>query len=94
MKNTTLLISLLVLFLSACTSRNGGKLLAQDDSLIQMAARYYDTHKDAVIQARAYYYWGSFYRDKNNFPKAIDKYTIALSHINDRPESAELKTSL
>lgn len=142
MKNTALLISLLVLFLSACTSRNGGKLLAQadslmqecpdsalhllqdipanslkteadrayyalltqardknyitqtDDSLIQTAVHYYDAHKDAVIQARAYYYWGSFYRDKNNFPKAIDKYTIALSHINDRPESAELKTSL
>jgi len=143
MKNTTLLISLLAIFLSACTSRNGGKLLAQadslmqerpdsalhllqdipenslkteadrayyallltqardknyitqaNDSLIQMAARYYDTHKDAAMQARAYYLWGSFYRDKNDFPKAIDKYTIALSHINDRPESAELKTSL
>ncbi|MDO5420501.1 MAG: hypothetical protein Q4F50_10630 [Bacteroides sp.] len=143
MKNTALLISLLVLFLSACTSRNGRKLLAQadslmqerpdnalhllqnipenslkteadrayyallltqardknyitqaDDSLIQMAARYYDIHKDAAMQARAYYLWGSACRDKNDFPQAIDKYTIALSHINNRPESAELKTSL
>lgn len=42
----------------------------------------------------AYYYWGSFYRDKNNYSQALDKYDIALSHINDRPENAELKASL
>lgn len=75
-------------------ARDKNYITQTDDSLIQTAVHYYDAHKDAVIQARAYYYWGSFYRDKNNFPKAIDKYTIALSHINDRPESAELKTSL
>lgn len=83
------------LLCAAIDAGTGQNYITQtDDSLIQTAVHYYDAHKDAVIQARTYYYWGSFYRDKNNFPKAIDKYTIALSHINDRPESAELKTSL
>lgn len=65
-----------------------------DDSLIQVAVRYYDTHENAPLQARAYYCWGSLYRDRNDYSQAIDKYTIALSHINGRSENAELKASL
>mgnify|MGYP000196511399 CR=1 FL=1 len=37
---------------------------------------------------------GSLYRDQNDYSGAIDKYAIALSHINDHPGNAELKTSL
>lgn len=75
-------------------ARDKNYIVQTDDSLIQVAVQYYDAHKIAPLQARAYYYWGSFYRDKNNYSQALDKYDIALSHINDRPENAELKASL
>ncbi len=75
-------------------ARDKNYIVQTDDSLIQVAVRYYDAHEIAPLQARAYYYWGSFYRDKNNYSQALDKYDIALSHINDRPENAELKASL
>lgn len=75
-------------------ARNKNYIRQTDDSLIQVAVRYYDTHEDAPLQARAYYYWGSLYRDQNDYSGAIDKYAIALSHINDHPGNAELKTSL
>ena len=75
-------------------ARDKNYIVQTDDSLIQVAVRYYDAHEIAPLQARAYYYWGSFYRDKNNYSQALDKYDIALSHINDRPENAALKASL
>lgn len=75
-------------------ARDKNYIRQTDDSLIQVAVRYYDTHEDAPLQARAYYYWGSLYRDQNDYSGAIDKYAIALSHINDHPGNAELKTSL
>lgn len=75
-------------------ARDKNYIVQTDDSLIQVAVRYYDAHEIAPLQARAYYYWGSFYRDKNNYSQALDKYDIALSHINDRLENAELKASL
>lgn len=75
-------------------ARDKNYIVQTDNSLIQVAVRYYDAHEIAPLQARAYYYWGSFYRDKNNYSQALDKYDIALSHINDRPENAELKASL
>lgn len=127
MRNTALLISLLVLFLSACTSRNSGNLLAQadslmqecpdsalhllqdipanrlkteadrayyallltqardknyivqtDDSLIQTAVRYYNSIKESKMQAKAYYYWGSVCRDRNEQAKATDKFLCAI----------------
>ena len=75
-------------------ARDKNYIVQTDDSLIQVAVRYYDTHENAPLQARAYYCWGSLYRDRNDYSKAIDKYTIALSHINGRSENAELKASL
>ena len=75
-------------------ARDKNYIRQTDDSLIQVAVRYYDTHENAPLQARAYYCWGSLYRDRNDYSQAIDKYTIALSHINDHPGNAELKTSL
>lgn len=65
-----------------------------DDSLIQAAVRYYDQHSNAAMQARAYYLWGSFYRDQNDYPNAIKKYTTALSYTDKFPTSAELKATL
>lgn len=75
-------------------ARDKNYIVQTDDSLIQAAVRYYDTHENAPLQARAYYCWGSLYRDRNDYSQAIDKYTIALSHINGRSENAELKASL
>lgn len=75
-------------------ARDNNYIVQTDDSLIQVAVRYYDTHENAPLQARAYYCWGSLYRDRNDYSQAIDKYTIALSHINGRSENAELKASL
>ena len=75
-------------------ARDKNYIRQTDDSLIQVAVRYYDTHENAPLQARAYYCWGSLYRDRNDYSQAIDKYTIALSHINGRSENAELKASL
>lgn len=75
-------------------ARDKNYIVQTDDSLIQVAVRYYDTHENALLQARAYYCWGSLYRDRNDYSQAIDKYTIALSHINGRSENAELKASL
>ena len=75
-------------------ARDKNYIVRTDDSLIQVAVRYYDTHENAPLQARAYYCWGSLYRDRNDYSQAIDKYTIALSHINGRSENAELKASL
>ena len=75
-------------------ARDKNYIVQTDDSLIQVAVRYYDTHENAPLQARAYYFWGSLYRDRNDYSQAIDKYTIALSHINGRSENAELKASL
>ncbi|MFR8763725.1 MAG: tetratricopeptide repeat protein [Bacteroides uniformis] len=75
-------------------ARDKNYIVQTDDSLIQVAVCYYDTHENAPLQARAYYCWGSLYRDRNDYSQAIDKYTIALSHINGRSENAELKASL
>ena len=75
-------------------ARDKNYIVQTNDSLIQKAVHYYDTHEDAAMQARAYYLWGSFYRDQNDYSQAIDKYTIALSHVSDRSECAELKASL
>lgn len=75
-------------------ARDKNYIVQTDDSLIQVAVRYYDTHENAPLQARAYYCWGSLYKDRNDYSQAIDKYTIALSHINGRSENAELKASL
>lgn len=75
-------------------ARDKNYIVQTDDSLIQVAIRYYDTHEDAPLQARAYYYWGSLYRDQNDYSRAIDKYAIALSHINEHLGNVELKASL
>ena len=49
----------------------------KNDSLIRVAVEYYERHEDVVMQARAYYLWGGFYRDKNLQADAVEKYLKA-----------------
>ena len=53
-------------------------IVQADDSLIQIAVRYYNAHGDAAMQARAYYYWGSVCRDQNMQAEAIEKFLMAI----------------
>lgn len=59
-------------------ARDKNYILQKNDSLIETAVRYYDTTKETGMQAQAYYYWGSVYRDKNEQAKAINKYLPAI----------------
>ena len=75
-------------------ARDKNYIVQTDDSLIQMAVQYYDSHPNPFMQARSYYLWGSLFRDANDYPKAIDKYVVALSYIENLAEGAFLKASL
>lgn len=48
-----------------------------DDSLIQIAVRHYDAIHNGQMQAKAYFYWGSIFRDKNEQAIATQKYYMA-----------------
>ncbi|WP_129588287.1 hypothetical protein [Bacteroides zoogleoformans] len=47
-------------------ARDKNYITQTDDSLIRIAVQYYDAHKHDEMQARAYYCWGSIYRDKHD----------------------------
>lgn len=59
-------------------ARDKNYIAQTDDSLIRIAVQYYDAHKQAEMQARAYYCWGSVYRDKNEQAAATEKYLLAI----------------
>ena len=61
-------------------ARDKNYIVQTDDSLISTAVKYYNSIDDATKRANAYFYWGNVYRDKNEYPAAIDKYLIALLH--------------
>lgn len=68
-------------------TRDKNYIVQTDDSLIQMAVRYYDSMRDCKMQAQAYYYWGSVYRDRNEQAIAAEKYLMAIpfaQEINDK----------
>lgn len=68
-------------------ARDKNYIVQTDDSLIQMAVRYYDSMRDCKMQAQAYYYWGSVYRDRNEQAIAAEKYLMAIpfaQEINDK----------
>lgn len=68
-------------------ARDKNYIVQTDDSLIQMAVRYYDSMRDCKMQAQAYYYWGSVYRDRNKQAIAAEKYLMAIpfaQEINDK----------
>lgn len=60
-------------------ARDKNYIVQTNDSLIQKAVHYYDTHEDAAMQARAYYLWGSVCRDQNKQAEAVEKYLQAVS---------------
>lgn len=59
-------------------ARDKNYIVQTDDSLIKTAVQYYDSIGDAVLQAKAYYYKGSVYRDANQAGKAIEEYLTAI----------------
>lgn len=63
-------------------ARDKNYIVQTDDSLILTAVHYYDSINDAPKRASAYFYWGNVYRDKNEYPAAIDKYLTSLSHTS------------
>lgn len=68
-------------------ARDKNYIVQTDDSLIQMVVRYYDSMRDCKMQAQAYYYWGSVYRDRNEQAIAAEKYLMAIpfaQEINDK----------
>lgn len=64
-------------------ARDKNFVVQTDDSLIQTAVRYYDGIKDNKMQAKAYYYWGSVYRDMNQCGEAIKKYLVAITYAKE-----------
>lgn len=59
-------------------ARDKNYMVQTDDSLIRTAVHYYNAHKDAAMQARAYYLWGSVCRDQNKQAEAVEKYLQAV----------------
>lgn len=55
-------------------ARDKNFILQTDDSLIQIAVRYFDRKGNTAMQARAHYLWGSIYRDMNRCGEALKKY--------------------
>lgn len=60
-------------------ARDKNYVVQKDDSLIKMAAYYYDSIGDTKMQAKAHYYWGCVSRDKGEHMKAIDEYHTSHS---------------
>lgn len=75
-------------------ARDKNYIAQTDDSLIRIAVQYYDAHKQAEMQARAYYCWGSIYRNKHDDSQAISKFNIALSHTKNLPKHADIRSIL
>lgn len=68
-------------------ARDKNYMVQTDDSLIRTAVQYYDSMRDCKMQAQAYYYWGSVYRDRNEQAIATEKYLMAIpfaQEINDK----------
>lgn len=49
-----------------------------NDSLICIAVKYYDSTKNTFMQAKAYFYWGCVWRDKEDYSQALSKFLTAL----------------
>lgn len=59
-------------------ARDKNYIWAKSDSLIRVAARYYDSTEDIAMRARVHYLWGSYYRDMNDCGQAIREYFTAI----------------
>ena len=56
-------------------------IVQTDDSLIQVAVRYYDSIGRTDRQALAYYLWGGVYRDLNRQADALERYLRAADLV-------------
>ncbi|MGN0048581.1 MAG: hypothetical protein ACI37U_06805 [Bacteroides sp.] len=59
-------------------ARDKNYIVQTDDSLIQVAVRYYDSIGRTDRQALAYYLWGGVYRDLNRQADALEQYLHAI----------------
>ena len=57
-----------------------------NDSLIHLAVQYYDSIKNTAMQAKAYYYWGCIWRDKEDYPQALNKFFRAIPYAKRIPD--------
>ena len=62
-------------------ARDKNYIVQTDDSLIQVAVRYYDSIGRADRQALAYYLWGGVYRDLNRQADALERYLRAADLV-------------
>lgn len=51
-----------------------------DDSLICIAVQHYDSIRNVHMQAKAYYYWGCIWKNKEKYPQALSRFFTAISH--------------
>lgn len=57
------------------------------DSLIAIAAHYYDSTKDLVHKAKAWYYWGRVSQDLLHRDKALECYLKAKAYAKERHDN-------
>lgn len=57
-----------------------------NDSLIHLAVQYYDSIRNTAMQAKAYYYWGCIWRDKEDYPQALNKFFRAIPYAKKIPD--------
>lgn len=62
-------------------ARDKNYIVQTDDSLIQVAVRYYDSIGRADRQALAYYLWGGVCRDLNRQADALERYLRAADLV-------------
>lgn len=65
-------------------------IVQKNDSLIQIAVRYYDSIRDIKMQAKAHYYLGCVWRDKGDHLRAIGEYHLSHTFAKEE-EDKELQ---
>ena len=55
-------------------------ILQTEDSLIRIAVQYYDSTKNTAMQARAHYYLGCIWRNKDDPPEALKEFFKAITY--------------
>lgn len=49
-----------------------------NDSLIRIAVDYFDSFGDVLQQAKAHYYWGRFFQDRDDIERAVREFLTAI----------------
>lgn len=55
-------------------------IFQENDSLIRIAVQYYDSIKSTSMQAKAHYYWGCIWRNREIYPQALSRFFTAISY--------------